>query len=229
MKRIYLLLIFGFAAGFTFSQNSRHIKKIIPDKTGYVKEYETTDFAYSINGGTAFNIYDKETNSIIGKTQSVIFGLTFFYNNFFIQADFRPVIEYSNNKYSILFFPASQPVEGIHDITMFNFTHRIGYTFNLGGDFGIEPYAAYLRTNLYIADNDARKKLNIKKGNGFTAGVRINKYIRQNSFGKYLVFYIDNNINYSGMKRIHPALGNSFYSIEIGIAFKYWISKQKFD
>jgi hypothetical protein len=31
------------------------------------------------------------------------------------------------------------------------------------------------------------------------------------------------------MKKIHPALGNSFYSVEVGIALKSWISKRKVD
>lgn len=227
MKRITLLLICSLTVNFSFSQISRHTNKITHDKSGYVREYETTDFAYSINGGTAFNIYDKKTNSIFGKTQSVVFGATFFYKNFFIKADFRPVIVHE--KKSTLYFPASEPFEGIHDLTIFNFTHRIGYTYNLGGDFGIEPYAAYLRTNFSIIDDDLSKNLNLKKGNGFTAGVVINKYFKLKKFGNYFVIYIDNSINYSGMGKIHPALGNSFYSLELGVALKYWISQRKFD
>jgi hypothetical protein len=229
MKKIILLLICSLAANIAFSQTSRHTNKITRDKTGYVKEYETTDFAFSINNGTALNIYDKKSNSILGKTQSIIFGATVFYNNFFVMADFRPVIVYIRNKNRILNFPPSQNFEGSYEITIFNFTHRFGYTYNLGGDFGIEPYAAYLRTNFVLADEDLRKNLNIKKGNGFTAGVKINKYFKLKGFGNYFVVYLDNNINYSGMKRIHPALGNSFYSVEVGIALKSWISRRKID
>lgn len=229
MKSLLLFLIAILVAGSLFSQNSRHINKVTRDKTGYVKEYETTNFAFALNNGTALNFYDKKSKSIFGETQSIIFGASFFYNNFFVMADFRPVIVYIHNKDRILNFPPSKNFEGSYEITILNFTHRFGYTYNLGGDFGFEPYAAYLRTNFILADEDLRKNLKINKGNGFSAGVKINKYFKLKGFGNYFVVYIDNNINYSGMERIHPVLGNIFYSAELGVAVKFWATKRKTD
>lgn len=229
MKRIFLLLLCCMAVSITFSQNSRHKKKVTIDRSGYAREFETTDFAYSVNIGTAVNIYDQRTESILGNSQSFIIGFIGYYKDFFVMTDFRPVVVNLGNKNNILYFPANEAFEGNYEYTIFNFTYRFGKTYNLSSDFGIEPYVGYLRTNLFVQDDEIRKNLNIKKGNGFVAGVKFSKYFKQNKFGKYFVIYLDNNINYSGMKNIHPALGNSFYSIELGVALKSWIIQRIID
>lgn len=229
MKKIILVLICSLAANVVFSQTSRHTNKITRDKTGYVKEYETTDFAFSINSGTAINFYDKSTRTFTGNTQSVFFSTSLFYSDYFITFEYRPSIKFLTSQKGVLIFSNNSSIEGFFEANIVNSKFRLGHTYNFGNDFGIEPYAAYLLTNMYIYDDDVRKAINLKKGSGITAGFVINKYFKLKGFGNYFVVYLDNNINYSGMKQIHPALGNSFYSVEVGIAFKSWISRRKID
>lgn len=229
MKSLLLFLFAILVAGSLFSQNSRHINKVTRDKTGYVKEYETTNFAFALNNGTALNVYDKKTRPVLGETQSLILGITFFYKDFFFSSEFRPVIEHFNANKKILIFSYSGDYVGLVDANVFNYALRAGYSYNFGNDFGFEPYAGFLRTNFHIFDDEIRKKADINKGNGFSAGVMLNKFFKLRGYGNYFIVYLDNSINYSGMARIHPELGNIFLSAELGVAVKFWATKRKTD
>lgn len=211
-----------------YAQQSKIKNKIGFDKSGNETEYKTTDFGYGFTGGGSYNFYDKKTSRYFGNTTAVVLGGSFFYDNFFAGIKIKPVIRYSDGPKEILYFENENfSPNTFFKVNIFTTQVSIGYSYNLASDITVEPYIGYLNNNFYAVEDSIQEQFDFNKARGLTAGFSINKYFKLKNYGKYFIIYLDNNINYSNFSKYHPALGNYYYSMEIGIAFKEWFIRKK--
>jgi hypothetical protein len=223
------LAIIGFLIIFpaiSFSQLNRLESKIKVDRHGYQIEVSESNYGLQFGTGLSFIYYDSNTKKFTGNKSSTTYKLSFFYKNYFIGLSFKPINGSLTEPTDTLHFEMDSEFRHV-SASYYNTEILIGYTISLPLNFSIEPTIGYLGTNFMVEDEDGHKIESISdKIPGLTAGLAINKYIKLRSLDSYLVIFLNNSINFSNFESYHKNLGNSFYSIEFGIAMKGWFLKK---
>ncbi|MDA3891970.1 MAG: hypothetical protein PF517_09950 [Salinivirgaceae bacterium] len=211
----------------SYAQYDRHQSKIKFDKNRNEIKVSESDYGLLLGAGRSFNYYDKKTSSYKGNTLGLTFKLDAYYKNFFFGLAFKPTTGSLTNQTDTIYFDISVPHETL-SLNDPKTTIVIGYSIDLPYNFSFEPYIGLLTTSFFATDENSKEITELNhKARGVTTGFSINKYIRLRSIGEYLVVYLNNNINYSNYSSFHSSLGNSLYSLEIGIAYKGWFLKKE--
>lgn len=212
---------------FLISQSSRHKSQVLFNKkSGSEVQYSTRNTGLQLSLGGSLNYYDSKTKKYLPNYRGGSYGITFYYQNLLIGIALKPITSPMSKATDTIFFNMNYTPT----ISIFNYIKtemNIGYTFNLPLNISIEPTLGYLRTRFRAEDEKGEEIDPIsRKVHGFTVGFTINKYIMLRKVGDYIVIYLSNKYNYSNYSNYYPAMGNSYYSIELGLAFKGWFMKK---
>ena len=226
MKKGYFLIFIIIVPLLSISQSVPHLPKIKMDKSGNEIKYTASSFGLQLGIGASFNYYDQETVKYFGNHKGSTYKLSFFYTNFSLGFAFKPIHGSITEQTDTIYFNLDNLPESM-SLYYYRTDITIGYTFDLPYNFSAEPSIGFLNTGFEIEDQNGVKIESVSKNVfGITTGVTLNKYIRVGGISEYLVFYVNGNINYSNYSKIHPLLGNSFYSVEVGVAVKSWFVKK---
>ncbi|MBI1769965.1 MAG: hypothetical protein HYR67_16485 [Bacteroidetes bacterium] len=214
MKIISLAALFGIISFYSNSQQ-RISETIVVDAV----KYKLTNFGVQLNSGAAKYLFDRKTEKYFGNYWSPAIRLNFYYKNFIGGFGLRPTT--LNSKDSLFF--DQYTLHTHQDFHLINGIYFIGYKIELSKNFSLEPYIGGLVTHYSLAHPTQRFASEFSKG--YTVGISINKYFEK-SPGQYLVVFLSGNINKSNYHQIHADLGDRFYAIEFGLAYKVWCTKK---
>ena len=221
MKKLFFLLL-GIllvvrSNGQRVQQNSFEIKQ-------NVVKVVRTPWGLQLGAGPTKFYYDRKTEQYFGNHWSGDMKLAIYYENMSFSGGFRPM---TVNVKEPLYFGGKELNE-LADLNVVKLDLMIGYNFNVLPMLSVEPYVGYLSTVFPVINQDVLNQVyNIPSARGASLGFNINKYFELSAF-QYLVLSLNNNVGLSNYSYTHPMLGNSFYAISFGVAYKGWVTRNEY-
>ena len=226
-KTIALLALLLFSQ-MTFAQLEKQPPGIKIDRNGHEYTQSLSAFAIQLGLGGSLNYYDKTTKDYLGNYRGTSYALALYYSDFYLGLAIKPIGKKTTEPTKEMNFIVTDPnLQGVNgQYSKINVT--FGYVFNFPLNFSIEPYVGYLNTSFHMK-NEQGEEIDYLSKNvaGITAGFTLNKYFKLPGLGDFVVIYFTNNINYSNYSQFNAALGNSLYSMELGIAIKGFFRVKK--
>ena len=222
MRKIILVIIF-FIPFLVYSQKIELDTITKVRLNGKESKYVMSNWKLKASAGVINYFYDDVTSAYFDNHLGANFKLALFYKNFFLEFGYSPAT--IQTKDTLFFFTANLSKEA--DLKIVKTDITFGYTINLPYNFSIQPYAGYLKTSFSVTNEEKIHKYFVfNPVRGYTGGITINKYIPLKNKGEFFVVYLNSNFNYSNYKKMHFFLGETFYAIEFGIAYKLWIGNK---
>ncbi len=222
-KTIALLALLLFSQ-MTFAQLEKQPPRIKIDRNGREYTQSLSAFAIQLSLGGSLNYYDNTTKDYLGNYRGTSYALALYYSDFYLGLAIKPIGKKTTEPTKEMNFFVTDP--NLHGVSgqYSKINVSLGYTFNFPLNFSIEPYVGYLNTSFNMKDEQGVEIDYLSKNvAGFTVGFTLNKYLKLPGMGGFVVLYFTNNINYSDYSQFYAALGNTFYSMELGIAIKGFI------
>jgi len=217
MKITALFIFFEIIAFNSISQ--RRLNDTTTERTA---TYKLTNFGLQINSGVTKYSFDSKTKKFFENYWGPSIRINFYYKNLFLGFGIRPA---TFNSKDTLYFDNFT----LHTNVDFHLTNGnifLGYVIELPKNFSVELYLGNLLTNYSIAYvAHQTQNFTFTSSSGYTLAVSLNKYFEVLP-SQYLVAFLNSNINKSNFSQMHAELGNSFYAVEFGLAYKGWYKKK---
>jgi hypothetical protein len=217
MKTTSFLIFFG-----VISLNSISQQRISDTITEKATANKVTNFGLQANSGVTKYFFDSKTEKIFGNYWAPSIRLNFYFKNLFLGFGIRPA---TFNSKDTLFFDNFMLHPNV-DFYLINGNIFIGYVIDLPKKFSVELYVGSLLTHYSVAyAAHQAEDITFTPSKGYTFAVSFNKYFAVLP-KQYVVAFLNGNINKSNFSQMHADLGDSFYAIEFGLAFKGWYKKK---
>jgi len=222
MKTISVLLVSFFISMSLYSQT------IISDTAIVVKERSQSYYyirkPWAFEAGVALTalIYDSKTVLWMNDVLTSSYKLEVERENIFFSTNFHL---YNTSTTDDIVINHQKIIEGTN-MNSLKYSFKLGYRFNLAWKTTVHTSLGIVKSDFIVLTKDYwGNSCKIPSQMGYLVNVGINQYFKMAPH-YYCLLFLDYNLNYSNYSKLSSDLGNTFHSIDFGIAFKFWNRKQ---